>query len=120
MSRFAHFGATPFGQRLAAAIDTPERYIELRAFSREGFPAVTALVSVLTPNLESLRQTNLTEFNAAKQFVGWFTGEIMRHHGHYIVRRAASVPGTLFSVAAVWSSEPSATTNEPDEDGAAT
>ena len=107
MSRFETYGRTPFGLRLAAIIDTPERYIEFRAFSREGFPAVTALVSILTPLLEPLRQADPAEFNAAKQFAGWLTGVIMRRHGHSIVRKAASVPGKLFNVAAVWSGAPS-------------
>jgi hypothetical protein len=90
------------GQQLAAAIDTPDRYIEFRAFSREGFPAVTALVSELSPILEPLRTTDPQQFGAAKQFVGWYVGEIMRQNGHVIVRKSASVPGKLFTVGAVW------------------
>lgn len=115
MSRFEHFGLTALGRQLASIIDAPDRYIEFRAFSREGFPAVTALVSVLTPILEPLRETDLPTFNAAKQFAGWLTGEIMRRRKHYIVRKSVNVPGKLFSVAAVWSAEPSATV-EPNED----
>ena len=105
-TRFEHFGHTPFGERLRALIDTPERYIEFRAFSREGFPAVTALVSVLSPILEPLRSADRAQFDAAKQFAGWLTGVIMRRHRHIIVRKSARVPGKLFNVAAVWSEEP--------------
>ena len=107
MSRFDHYARTPLGHQLTIIIDTPDRYVEFRAFSREGFPAVTALVSVLTPLLAPLRQIDPTKFDAAKQFVGWLTGVIMRRHGHTIVRKAASVPGKLFNVAAVWSAAPS-------------
>jgi len=114
MSRFEHFGMTELGQQLAAIIDTHERYIEFRAFSREGFPAVTALVSLLTPLLEPLRTTDPAQFNAAKQYAGWLSGQIMRRHRHWIVRKSASVPGKLFSVAAVWSGEPSATASNSD------
>jgi len=115
-TRFEHFGHTPLGQRLTALIDIPERFIEFRAFSREGFPAVTALVSLLTPVLEPLRHTDPAQFDAAKQFVGWLTGVIMRRHWHVIVRKSARVPGKLFNVAAVWSSEPSGSGTEAQED----
>ncbi len=116
VTRFEHFGSTALGQSLSRLIDTPDRYIEFRAFSREGFPAVTALVSVLTPVLEPLRRTNPAQFDAAKQFAGWLTGVIMRRHRHVIVRKSASVPGKLFNVAAVWSGEPVNTGAEPPED----
>ncbi len=116
VTRFEHFSYTSLGKRLAGLIDTPDRYVEFRAFSREGFPAVTALVSILTPILEPLRQSNPAQFDAAKQFVGWLTGVIMRRHQHVIVRKSASVPGKLFNVAAVWSGEPSSVHAEPQED----
>jgi hypothetical protein len=99
------YGRTPRGQRLAAIVDDPDRYPEYRAFSREGFPAVTALVSLVTPELEALRHSNRREFDAAKQFVGWAVGVIMRAHGHVIVGRSR-VPGGLFTVGAIWSGEP--------------
>ncbi len=115
-TRFEHFGRTPLGQRLTIMIDTPERYIEFRAFSREGFPAVTALVSILTDVLEPLRDTDPRQFDAAKQFAGWLTGVIMRRHRHGIVRKSARVPGKLFNVAAVWSGEPFGSETEAQED----
>jgi hypothetical protein len=73
--------------------------------SHEGFPAVTALVSLVTPELEHLRRSNRREFDAAKQFVGWAVGSVMRHHGHGIIGRSR-VPGGLFTVGAIWSGEP--------------
>ena len=69
-------------------ISTPERYAEYRAFSREGFPAITALVSLVRPELEPLRHSHRREFDAAKQFVGWAVGRIMRDHGHKTVGRS--------------------------------
>jgi hypothetical protein len=108
-TRFAYYGQSVRGRQLAAMIDTQDRYVEFRAFSREGFPAVTALVSVLSPVLEPLRLTDPAEFDAAKQFVGWFTGEILRDHGHKIIRKSKSVPGKLFNVGAVWSAAPDKT-----------
>ena len=105
-TRFSSFGTTPLGQQLTELIQTPDRYIEFRAFSREGFPAVTALVSVLTPVLEPLRTSDPGLFDAAKQFVGWYTGMTMRGEGHMIVQKSKAVPGKLFSVGAVWSAAP--------------
>lgn len=104
-NRFEAFGRTPLGQRLNAIVTGPERYLEYRGFSREGFPAVTALVSLLKPELNPLRRRNPRAFDAAKQFVGWRVGRIMREHGHKIVGRSR-VRGRLFTVAAIWSGEP--------------
>jgi hypothetical protein len=105
-SRFESFEQTPRGQELTSIIDTSDRYIEFRAFSREGFPAVTALVSELAPILEPLRESSPTEFKSAKQFVGYHVGSIMRRHGHSIVNESVRVPGKLFTVAALWSPKP--------------
>ena len=119
-TRFEYYGRTARGRQLATMIDTRDRYIEFRAFSREGFPAVTALVSILSPVLEPLRHADPPEFDAAKQFVGWFTGEIMRSHGHTIVRKSKNVPGKLFTVGAVWSATSAATpTPRENRDAAA-
>jgi hypothetical protein len=103
-TRFNAYIRTPQGQRLAAIVDDPDRYPEYRAFSREGFPAVTALVSLVEPELGALRHSDRREFDAAKQFVGWAVGVIMRAHGHAIVGRSR-VPGGLFTVGAIWSSD---------------
>ncbi len=111
-SRFESFGQTPRGIELANIIDTPDRYIEFRAFSREGFPAVTALVSQLRPILEPMREGDPTGFDSAKQFVGYFVGLIMRRNGHSIIKKSARVPGKLFTVAALWSPEPTSSTGE--------
>jgi hypothetical protein len=105
-ARFDHFGATALGQQLAGIIDGPNSYLEMRAFSREGFPAITALVSLLRDVLEPLRGSDPKLFDTAKQFCGFRVGKTMRGHGHVIVRRAARVPGRLFTVAAVWSGAP--------------
>jgi hypothetical protein len=111
-SRFESFGQTPRGQELTHIIDTPDRYVEFRAFSREGFPAVTALVSQLRPILEPLRTSGPAEFDSAKQFVGYFVALIMRRHGHSIIKKSTRVPGKLFTVAALWSPEPTLSTGE--------
>ena len=104
-TRFEAYSHTPPRQRLAAIINAPARYPEYRAFSREGFPAVTALVSLVRPELEPLRRSDRREFDAAKQFVGWAVGSVMRNHGHAIIGRSR-VPGGLFTVSAIWSGEP--------------
>jgi|HubBroStandDraft_4_1064222.scaffolds.fasta_scaffold382430_2 hypothetical protein len=100
-TRFLSYSRTARGQRLTAIIQTPERYPEYRAFSREGFPAVTALVSLLRAELEPLRLADRRAFDAAKQFVG----SVMRYHRHAIIGRSR-VPGGLFTVGAIWSGEP--------------
>jgi hypothetical protein len=103
-TRFESYCRTAQGQRLAAIIKAPERYPEYRAFSREGFPAVTALISLLRPELEPLRLADRRAFDAAKQFVGWAVGATMRDHGHAIIGRSR-VPGGLFTVGAIWSAK---------------
>ena len=105
-SRFDSFGQSSRGQELTKIIDTPDRYAELRAFSREKLPAVAALVSQLRPILDPLRESNPAEFDSAKQFVGFYVGSMMRSHGHSIVKRSVRVPGKLFTVGALWSPEP--------------
>jgi hypothetical protein len=100
-TRFESYSRTARGQRLTAIIKAPERYSEYRAFSREGFPAVTALVSLVRPELEPLRRSKRHEFDAAKQYVGWAVGRIMRANGHAIVG-SSRVPGGLFTVGAIW------------------
>jgi hypothetical protein len=102
---FEHYSRTPRGRRLTAIVNDPARYSEYRAFSREGFPAVTALVSQVKSELEGLRHSNPREFDAAKQFVGWAVGAVMRSHGHEIVGKKR-VPGGLFTVGTIWSGEP--------------
>jgi len=104
-TRFECYGRTPLGQRLASIITATGRYAECRAFSREGFPAVTALVSLIRPELERVQQSNRPEFNRAKQFVGWMVAGAMRYHGHKIVGRSR-VPGGLFTVGTIWTADP--------------
>jgi hypothetical protein len=102
---FQAYSRTERGQWLAAIINDSARYPEYAAFSREGFPALTALVSLLRPELEPLRKAAPKEFTATKQFVGWAVGSVMRNHGHDIVGRAR-VPGRLFTMGAIWSTTP--------------
>ena len=109
---FEAYSRTVRGQRLAAIIKDPLRCPEYRAFSREGFPAVTALVSLVKPELEPLRATDPQEFTAAKQYVGWAVGAVMRDYGHQIVGRSR-VPGKLFTMGAIWSAEPAAQNSCP-------
>ena len=71
------YGRTSRGQRLAAIANDPDRYPEYRAFSREGFPAVTALVSLVNAELDALHHSDRREFDAAKQFVGWAVAVII-------------------------------------------
>jgi hypothetical protein len=104
---FEAYSRTARGQRLAAIIYDPHRYLEYRAFTRERFAAVTALVSLVRPELEPLRRTNPREFTVAKQYVGWALGVVMRNHGHEVVGRSR-VPGKLFTMGAIWSAEPAA------------
>ena len=104
-SRFAAYGRTPLGQRLASIITAADRYAEYRAFSREGFPVVTALISLLKPELEPLRLSGRSEFDAAKQFVGWAVGQMMRDRGHTVVGRSR-VPGGLLARAQCARSDP--------------
>ena len=100
-----HYGRTAIGQLLVAMINDPARYPEYRAFSREGYPAVMAIVSLLKPELEKLRKSDPKGFQAAKQYVGWAVGQVMRAHGHQSKGRRR-VPGGVITQGAVWSAEP--------------
>jgi hypothetical protein len=100
-----HYGRTEVGRRLATIVNDPARYAEYRAFSREGFPAVMALVSLVRPELERLRGSGPRAFQAAKQYVGWAVGQVMRAHGHQIIGRRR-VPGGLITLGTTWSGEP--------------
>lgn len=102
-TRFESFGKTPLGIEIAAVVDQPNRLIEFDAFSREGFPAVTALVSQLTPLLERVKRDNPAQFGPSKQFVGWYVGQQLRAADRTMVKESKAVPGKLFSVGAVWS-----------------
>jgi hypothetical protein len=99
------YGRTEIGQRLVAIINDPARYPEYRAFSREGYPAATALISLVRPELERLRRSDPNAFLSANQYIGWALGQVMRIHGHQVVGRRR-VPGGLITQAAVWSGEP--------------
>lgn len=101
-NRFTEFSQSPLGRKIVSIIDTQDRHIEFAAFSREGFPAVTALVSELTPVLETARQSDPKVFNFAKQFIGDYVGGMMRAQDFEIAHKAKSVPGKLFTVGAVW------------------
>ncbi len=100
--RYNMFQNSTLGKRLIATIDAPDRMVELIAFSREGFPAVTALVSELRPILLPLKMTDRNAFNFAKQFVGDRIGDMMRSEGYRKIRDRKAVPGDLFSYGAVW------------------
>ncbi|HXP03329.1 MAG TPA: hypothetical protein VN808_04350 [Stellaceae bacterium] len=66
---------------------------------------MTALVSLIEPELEPLIRRDRREFDAAKQYIGWAIGVVMRSHGHEIVGKKR-VPGGLFTVGATWTGEP--------------
>ena len=100
-----HYGRTEIGQRLAAIINDLARYPEYRAFSHEGYPAVKAIISLLRPELKELRRSEPKGFQAAKQYVGWAVGQVMRAHGHQSKGRRR-VPGGVITQGAVWSAEP--------------
>jgi hypothetical protein len=102
---FDSYARTARGRRLSAIINDPARYPEYVAFSREGLPAVRALLSLVRRELDSLRRADPREFAAAKQFVGWAVAQVMRQHGHQIIGRSR-VPGRLFTMGAVWSGAP--------------
>ena len=103
-TRYDSFARTTLGQQIAAMIEHPDRLAEFNAFSREGFPAVTALVSQLSPVLIPLKASDPKTFNFAKQFVGAYVGDMMQRAECTMVHKAKAVPGKLFSVGTLWSS----------------
>lgn len=105
--RFANFEETALGADLKALVSGRDRLIEFKAFSREGFPAVTALVSEATRVFEKHGVKQGKERNFAKQSIGDFVGRVMRDAG-YVKTGQRSVPGKLFSVGALWKTVESA------------
>ncbi len=103
--RYQNFLSTdPVGAAIRTVIhsDPADRLVEFKAFSREGFPAVTALVSELRPLLEPLRDSDPGKFNFAKQSVGDEVAKVLRAAGYEKDAKPKSVPGKLFTVGAVW------------------
>lgn len=98
-SRFAEFEKDALGQKLKALVGGKERLIEFEAFSREGFPAVTALVSQASFLLKDIE--DVKERNFIKQSIGDFVARVMRDAGYEKVGQR-SVPGKLFTVGALW------------------
>jgi hypothetical protein len=98
--RYTEFRLTPFGRRLVEIAENPLRYAEFAALSRAGVPAITALVHELIRDFPELRTDDF-----AKQAVGAFVGNVMREHGHRLLRRGR-VTGGLFLYGALWSAFP--------------
>ena len=99
--RFDKFEETPLGQALFALTQGKERRIEFEAFSREGFPAVTALVSLVAKIFADHNVTETKVRNFAKQSVGAWIAPVMIDAGYTKVGQR-SVPGKTFSVGALW------------------
>ena len=99
--QFDNFEQTPLGQELKSLTVGSDRLVEFKAFSREGFPAVTALVSEATRIFERHKLIEVKNRNFAKQCIGDFVGRIMRDSG-FEKAGQRSVPGKLFTVGAVW------------------
>ncbi|MFC3531452.1 DinB family protein [Vogesella facilis] len=100
-NRFDQFRLTALGQQLEALIDSPQRYTEYAALSRAEIPAVSAIVH----DLQS-RFPELAADQTARQFCGAMVGDVMRRHGHALLRPRGRVPGSYFSYGAVWSPLP--------------
>lgn len=98
--RYSSFRRTPAGAALVTLAENPDRYAEYAVLSRIGVPAVAALDYELQTNFAELSSDDF-----AKQAIGAFVGNVMRNHGHEIVRRGR-VPGGFFTYGAVWSALP--------------
>ena len=98
---FNNFEGSELGQLLTKMISGEDRLIEFKAFSREGYPAVTAIVSEVSQLLQDHDVTVIKERNFVKQCIGDFVGRVMREEG-YIKSGSRSVPGKLFSTGAIW------------------
>lgn len=101
---FNNFEESPLGKALIALVSGGDRLIELKAFSREGYPAVTAIVSEVSRLLQDHNVSVTKERNFVKQCVGDFVAKVMRA-AHYEKVGSRSVPGKLFSVGALWQPE---------------
>lgn len=100
-SRFDQFRTTALGRQLETLIDTPERYTEFAVLSRVGVAAIAAVqddIARLFPEVG--------EDATARQFCGALSAEIMRRHGHELVRARGRVTGPVFSYGAVFSPRP--------------
>ena len=100
--QYSEFEKTPLGQALFALVNQEDRLIEFKAFSREGFPAVTALVTEVAEVLQQYGVTETKDRNYAKQSVGDFVAWVMRDKLNYEKVGQRSVPGKTFSTGAMW------------------
>lgn len=100
-NRFDQFRLTTLGRQLEALIDSPQRYTEYAALSRADIPAVSAIVHDL-----QARFPEVANDQTARQFCGAMVGDVMRRHGHALLRPRGRVPGGYFSYGAVWSPTP--------------
>lgn len=100
-SRFDAFLKTPLGGQLEGLIGGTDRYIEYAALSRAGVPAVTAIVADLRARFPEVQKDE-----TARQFCGAKVADVMRSHGHELLRVRGRVPGGYFTYGAVWSPFP--------------
>ena len=98
---FINFAASPLGTVLMELVSGSTRLTEFKAFSREGYPAVTAIVSEASKILQDHDVSVIKERNFVKQSIGDFVARVMRDAG-YIKVGSRSVPGKLFSTGAIW------------------
>ena len=102
---FNNFEASPLGTQLMELVSGSTRLTEFKAFSREGYPAVTAIVSEASKLLQDHDVSVTKERNFVKQCIGDFVARVMRDAG-YIKVGSRSVPGKLFSTGAIWAPRP--------------
>lgn len=100
-SRFDEFKATPLGRQLEALIDTDARYAEYAALSRAEVPAIAAIVHDLRDRFPEVESDP-----TARQFCGAAVAEVLRRHGHEVLRPRGRVPGGYFTYGVVWSPLP--------------
>jgi hypothetical protein len=100
-SRFNAFLRTRLGKQLDCLTGTAERYIEYAALSRAGVPAITAIVADLLAHFPEVQKDE-----TARQFCGAKVADVMRSHGHELLRVRGRVPGGYFTYGAVWSPFP--------------
>ena len=98
---FNNFEGSELGKVLMELVSGDTRLIEFKAFSREGYPAVTAIVSEVSKIMQDHNVSVTKERNFVKQSIGDFVARVMRDAG-YIKAGSRSVPGKLFSTGAIW------------------
>lgn len=103
---YNRFRALQKGMHLESAIDTEENYLAFVHLSRQGRPAIEAVVDAVLRVYPAIR---IDDFS--RQFCGAIVGNVMYGHGHSSLQKAR-VEGNVFGEGTVYSASVAVSTTK--------